>query len=52
MDNRTIEFYSQHATELARTYSEADVGIAQYFDEAFGGLRRILDVGARGKSKV
>jgi SAM-dependent methyltransferase/phage repressor protein C with HTH and peptisase S24 domain len=45
MDNNTVAFYSSHASELARVYSQADGGIAQYFDEAFNGLRKVLDVG-------
>ncbi|MDD4736401.1 MAG: class I SAM-dependent methyltransferase [Kiritimatiellae bacterium] len=45
MDEPTLDFYREHADELADRYGAAQSGIAAFFEQAFAGKSRIIDVG-------
>jgi 2-polyprenyl-3-methyl-5-hydroxy-6-metoxy-1,4-benzoquinol methylase len=45
MDKKTLNYYQEHADELAERYGAAQSGIAQFFHEAFAGKERIIDIG-------
>jgi len=45
VDTRTLQYYSDHAAELARKYATAAGGVSQYFQEAWPTHSRILDIG-------
>ena len=46
MDARTLDYYQQHATELALRYDGVVSSIASYFSVAFPNGARVLDIGA------
>lgn len=45
MDPRTLAFYTEHATEVARRYESVDSPVERYFAQAFTTGARVLDVG-------
>lgn len=45
MDQRTIDYYSQNAVELADRYESIVNGLAAHFERAFATARRVLDIG-------
>jgi hypothetical protein len=46
MDPKTIQYYDDHAEEVAGLYSRTDGGPAKYFKVAFPADSEILDIGA------
>lgn len=45
MDSKTLNYYQNHADELAERYGTAQSGIAGFFEQAFAGKNRIIDIG-------
>ncbi|NCD34553.1 MAG: methyltransferase domain-containing protein [Spartobacteria bacterium] len=45
MDSKTMNYYQNHAGELAERYGTAQSGIAAFFEQAFAGKNRIIDIG-------
>ncbi|MDD4736405.1 MAG: class I SAM-dependent methyltransferase, partial [Kiritimatiellae bacterium] len=45
MDQKTLNYYRENADELADRYGAAQSGIAAFFEQAFAGKSRIIDVG-------
>ncbi|NCC62510.1 MAG: class I SAM-dependent methyltransferase, partial [Verrucomicrobiae bacterium] len=45
MDSKTLNYYQNHADELAERYGAAQSGIAAFFEQAFSGKNRIIDIG-------
>ncbi len=45
MDQRTIDYYSRNAVEIAVRYESIVNGLAAHFERAFANSRRILDIG-------
>ncbi len=46
MDCSTLDYYAQHATDLAKRYESIPSPVAPYFSLAFPAGSRVLDVGA------
>lgn len=45
MDLRTLDYYNNHAAEIADRYESVNSPVVQYFSFAFGPGARVLDVG-------
>ena len=45
IDHQTLLFYERHSAEVAVRYQAVTDGASRWFDEAFDGVDRILDVG-------
>ncbi|NCC62731.1 MAG: class I SAM-dependent methyltransferase, partial [Verrucomicrobiae bacterium] len=45
MDKKTLNYYQEHAADLAERYDTAQSGIAAFFEQAFSGKNRIIDIG-------
>ena len=45
MDQKTLNYYQQNADELGERYGAVSSGISLFFEQAFAGKSRIIDVG-------
>jgi SAM-dependent methyltransferase/SOS-response transcriptional repressor LexA len=45
MDSKTIDYYRNNADVLVARYQSAEDGLSKFFDEAFYGCSKIMDVG-------
>ena len=45
MDHKTLHYYHEHADELGERYGAVTSGICLFFEQAFAGKSRIIDVG-------
>lgn len=46
MDDKTVQYYERHATDVAARYRDGTGGVSRYFGVAFPAHATVLDVGA------